>query len=86
MKVTILTVLTFKLRASIISISVMLATHALSTIMPMHVPPSVFLEVECLNELTDRGSSSRGVNECSEFSCDVLIDEGQLIFNTLNVC
>ena len=62
------------------------AAYALSaTIMLMHVPPSVFLELKHLYELANRGSTSRGVNKSTEVGRDVLIGESKLILNTLNV-
>ena len=85
MKTAILTILNaFKLRASIITLSVTLATHALS-IMLVHVSPSVLLVFECLDELANCGSTSGGVDKCSEVSGDVLVGEGELILNALNV-
>ena len=87
-KVSMLTVLvSFKSGASIILFSVTLTSHALSVIpiMPVHVPPSIFLELKCLDELTNCGSTSRGVNKSSEISGDVLIGESQLIFNAINI-
>ena len=85
MKTAILTVLnTFKLRALIITLLVMLATHVLF-IMLMYISISVLLVFKCLDELTNCDSISRGVDKCSEVSDDVLIDEDELILNALNV-
>ena len=53
--------------------------------MLMHVPPSIFLELKCLDELTNCGSTSGGVDKRSEVSGDVLVGEGELILDALNV-
>lgn len=53
--------------------------------MPMHVPPSVFLELQRLYELANRGSAVRGVDEGTKVSRDVLVGESKLIFNALDV-
>ena len=79
----------FKLRISILAILVTVTqiTYALivTFIMLMHVSLSVFFEFECLNELTNCDSISKWVNKDLKISNNVLIDEDQLILNTLNV-
>ena len=67
--------ISFQLRALIFTFSVTLATHALSVtpVMPMHVPPSVLLELKGLVKLATRGSTSRRIDEGSEISSDILV-------------
>ena len=75
MKIIILTVLnTFKLRVSIITLSVTLITYILF-IMLMYISLSVLLVFKCLNELANCDSISERVNKHLKVSNDVLIDE-----------